>query len=128
MPLAQLALLGLLPLPVAAQVQKERARTPQAVALQIGDRRYEALHWGKAMGLGQNGGFVTASEAGSGQVLWILRIYRMADEDEREGDKRDVFITALEATADGQALVVRNERRQAFKLDLQTLRVSPWQP
>ncbi len=72
-PVAHLALLGLLlllPLPAASQVQKERARAPQVVALQIGDRRYEALHWGKAMRLGQNGGFVTASEAGSGQVLW----------------------------------------------------------
>ena len=31
-------------------------------------------------------------------------------------------------TAGGQALVVRIERRQAFKPDLHTRRVSPWQP
>lgn len=59
-PVAPMALLGLLPLPAASQVPKERARR--------------------------------------------------------------------KPTAGGQALVVRIGRRQAFKPDLHTPRVSPWQP
>lgn len=105
----------------ADEVRKERAREPEPVFVDVGRTRYEAVHWGKAMGLGQNGGFIKASDIRSGRVLWLHRVYDVAYTDGRESDKQDVFITALALARDGRSITVHNDRRQSFIFDLRTL-------
>lgn len=104
----------------AGEVEKERLRDPVPVAVSAGALRYEALHWGKALGLGQNGGFVMARDLATGRVLWIHRVYAIDDRDGKEGDKQDVFITALALEAGGRALRISTENRQLWRLDLRT--------
>ena len=60
--------------------------------------RYEAVHWGKQRELGQNGGFVAAIDAASGEELWIVRIYEIVY-GEKSPQKYDRFLTELELIA-----------------------------
>ena len=104
----------------AGEIEKERLREPAPVALDVGALRLEALHWGKALGLGQNGGFVMARELASHRVLWIHRVYDIDTSDGKEGDKQDLFITAMKLEPDGRTLRISNEKGQVWRFDLRT--------
>ena len=86
-------------------------------------RRYEAIQFGKARGLGQNGGHVAAIDEASGRELWVRRIYAIRYDRGREGDKQDVFITGLTLVPAAHALLIENERGDRYRLDLRTRKV-----
>jgi hypothetical protein len=88
-------------------------------------RRYEAMPWGKARGLGQNGGYVAAFDEASGRELWVQRIYRIRYDRGIEGDKQDVFITGLTLLPAERSLRIENERGASYRLDLRTRQVRP---
>ena len=78
---------------------------PDPVApVSLEGRRYEAIEFGKARGLGQNGGYVAAIDEASGRELWIQRVYRIRYDRRLEGDKQDVFITGLTVLPEARAL------------------------
>lgn len=85
--------------------------------------RYEALHWGKQRDLGQNGGFVVAYDAATGDELWVQKIYDIVYGD-KSPQKYDLFIRDLTAIEDGQALRITDESGRVHKLDLATRTVS----
>lgn len=84
--------------------------------------RYEALHWGKQRGLGQNGGFVVAHDAESGAELWIERIYEIVYGD-KSPQKYDVFIRDMVPVDKGSALRITDGTGRVFRLTLSTREV-----
>jgi hypothetical protein len=108
----------------AAEREKERSNAPDAISVTARGIRYEAVHWGQARGLGQNGGYVQAVDAASGSVLWLHRSYRVEYDPAREQDKQDLFIAALTVTAGGGTLRIRDEHNRLYMLDLRNHRVS----
>ena len=97
--------------------EKERAEVPEVSPLTLGGVRYEPVLWGKARGLGQNGGLLAATDVATGQELWVLKIYDIAYTGDKEDDKQDVFISSLQAEDDGH-LRVESERGGAWRVDL----------
>jgi len=92
---------------------------PEPVApVEMGGIRYEAIHWGKVEGLGQNGGHVRAFDQASGKELWTLKLYDIDYEQDMEPDRLDVFITSLAPGEDGDSLIVEDENGRRFRLDL----------
>ena len=67
-------------------------------------------------------GFVVATGISSGKEMWRVRIYEVRVNPNIEGDVQDVFITSF-AVKDG-ALIVTNERKEKFALDLKTSKVT----
>lgn len=106
-------------------VEKERAEVPAAASAFRAGVRYEAVVWGRARGLAQNGGYIVAVDAKTGKELWMVRVYAAAPDDGKEADKRDVFITELRFEADGRHLRVTNERGATFRVDTRTRKVTP---
>jgi len=104
--------------------EKERAEVPEAVSAVRAGVRYEAVIWGRARGLAQNGGYVVAVDAKTGKELWLVQVYAAAADDGKESDKRDVFITELKFEADGRHLRVTNERGATFRVDTRTRKVT----
>ena len=90
-----------------------------------GGVRYEAVQWGKARGLDQNGGYVAAIDEKTGAELWLLKVYAVRYDGEMEGDKQDVFITSLEIDHAGRRLTVENEAGDRFAVDLPSRKVFP---
>ncbi len=87
--------------------------------------RYEALHWGKERGLGQNGGYVAAIDEATGEELWLLKIYDVVYDDDMEDDKQDLFISSLKLSRWRDRLTVRDERGGRYVVDLATRTVEP---
>lgn len=100
----------------------QKKRTPPEAVKPVTHRgvRYEAVHWGKARGLDQNGGYVAAIDERSGEELRLLRVYRVAYENDLEPDKQDVFITRLARRLGSDKLTVENERGERYRVDLET--------
>lgn len=96
---------------------KERAAPPNPDPVVVGNVRYQALQWGKARDLGQNGGYIEAFDTDTGDSLWVLKVYDVDYDGEMEGDKQDVFIEALTVESP-HALRVVNERGRRFRVDL----------
>jgi hypothetical protein len=106
------------------KIDKERAEIPDPAPVTIDGVRYVALPWGKARGLGQNGGIIAAHDAASGAELWTLKVYHVDYDDGREGDKQDVFIESM-AGHEGGALRVVSERGDSYLVDVARRTVAP---
>ncbi|WP_209426918.1 hypothetical protein [Pararhodobacter sp. SW119] len=100
-----------------SEMAKERAEPPEPEPVVIDGVRYEALLWGKARGLGQNGGLIEAFDNRSGDSLWVLKVYDIDYDVDMEGDKLDLFIEELAAEGP-EALRVVTERGGRYRIDL----------
>ncbi len=100
------------------RIEKERSEIPEPAPVVVGGIRYEALPWGKARGLGQNGGYLAAIDVASGRESWLLKVYDVVYDGEREDDKQDLFIEDLTLEASG-LLRVTDERGGLYRVDLQ---------
>jgi hypothetical protein len=114
--------------PDSAAVEKERANVPDPTPVSLAGTRYQAVPWGRARGLPQNGGYVAAIDEKTGAERWIVKIYDALPADGKEDDKRDVFISRLELDSNPRYLLVTNERHAVFKLDVQTRAVTVVKP
>lgn len=101
-------------------MQKKRTPPEPVEPVTHKGMRYEAVHWGKSRGLEQNGGYVAVVDARSGEELRLLRVYRVAYDDDLEPDKQDVFITRLARRIGSNQLTVENERGERYRVDLRT--------
>jgi hypothetical protein len=104
---------------------KKREPPAQVAPVTVAGIRYEALPFGKARGLGQNGGYIAAVDPISGRELWVAKVYATPQDPGLEGDKQDVFITAIRAARDGRALTIETERGGRYELDLASRRSRP---
>jgi len=104
--------------------QKERSEVPEPAAVLSGGVRIEALPWGKARGLGQNGGYIAAYDPVTDSEVWILKVYEVVYDGQRESDKQDLFIEDLALEPSG-LLRVTDERGGVHRVDLRQRAVVP---
>lgn len=98
-------------------LKAKRVPPAQVAPVTIGNLRFEAIHWGKARGLGQNGGYIAAIDPMSGKETWTLKVYDVAYEPDVEGDLQDVFIKSMSKTLFGQKLTITDERGRGYVVD-----------
>ena len=87
--------------------------------------RYEAALGTRARSLPQEGGYVAAIDAESGQELWLQRIYETRYDPALEEDVQDVFIRRLRAGPGGKTLEIVDELGRRYTLDLATREPRP---
>jgi hypothetical protein len=83
--------------------------------VRIGALRVEAVHWGSELGVAENGGWLRAVDAASGEPAWTLQVYKTEYNPDKERDVQDVFITSL--SAGPQGLEVTDELERRFLVD-----------
>ncbi|MFP7672039.1 hypothetical protein ACG74X_01655 [Marivita sp. S0852] len=103
-------------------IAKERLEPPEPEPVVLGDIRYEALMWGKARDLGQNGGYIEAFKVSTGESLWVLKIYDIVYDDDMEQDKQDIFIEEMRAVDSGHLLIL-DEHGRRYKVDVRDMSV-----
>ena len=108
---------------MAEERSKERAEVPEPEPVSLAGMRYEAIPWGKARGLSQNGGYLAAMDEYSGEEIWLLKVYDVSYDRDMEGDKLDVFISQITRHGDHE-LRVENERGEVYLVDVETKSVS----
>lgn len=101
----------------------KRVGPPDVEPVTIDGVRYEAVHWGRERGLGQNGGYLEAVDAASGASLWLLQVYAIDYDPDLEEDVQDVFIETLKAGPRGTLKVV-DERGRRYAVDPATRTVT----
>lgn len=102
----------------SGEVEKERGEGPSTVFLELNGVRYEAIHWGKAQGLEQNGGYLAAIDEKTGKRKWLVRVYKIQYKPDMEEDKQDVFISKISQGLRARTLLIENDRNEYFILDL----------
>jgi hypothetical protein len=100
----------------------KRVGPPKIKPVTIGKVRFEAIHWGKTRGFGQNGGYVAALDVSSGEELWTVKVYDVVYEEPMEEDVQDVFIERMKA--EGDRLLITDEKKRRYLLDPKTRKVS----
>jgi hypothetical protein len=96
---------------------KERSEVPEPAPVLSGGVRIEALTWGRARGLEQNGGYLAAYDVVTDNEAWILKVYDVVHDGGREQDKQDVFIADLTLES-SDLLRVTDERGGVHRVDL----------
>ena len=105
------------------RAEKERSEIPEPAPVTVGGVRYEAVPFARMRGHPHNGGYVAAVDAASGQELWLLEVYSIAYDNEREQDKQDVFIEEL-GIDEACFLRVTDQRMSVSLVDLGTHQIS----
>ena len=105
------------------EISKERRELPEPETVSLAGVRYEALPWGKARGLGQNGGYIVAIDEATGLEKWMLKVYDVTYDHEMEEDKQDVFIRKMAWGRNKRSLSMENDRGKTYILDLRDLSV-----
>jgi hypothetical protein len=103
----------------------KRAGPSKVASVVVDDVEFAAIPWGKARGLGQNGGYLAARDPETGKEIWTLKVYDVPYDPALEGDVQDVFITALAKSASGHELVVTDERGRRYIVDPKTRTARP---
>jgi hypothetical protein len=91
----------------------------------IKNTRFEAIHWGKDRGLGQNGGYIEAFDSTRSEPLWVLKIYDITYDPALESDVQDIFIASMSKSLFGHKLKITDERGRKYMVDTETRTVSP---
>lgn len=92
---------------------------PDAVEpVEIHGVRISIPHFGKRIGLGQNGGLIAAEDSATGEHLWFLQIYEIHYNPKKEEDVQDMFITEM-GVRDGMVRV-KEEMGRVYAIDVLT--------
>lgn len=108
------------------EISQERYEIPEPEPITVAGIRYEAMPWGKARGLEQNGGYIAAVDIINNEELWLQKIYDVVYDMEIETDVQDVFISNL-TLHDGNLLDIENEHGDHYLLNLATRVVNKWE-
>lgn len=106
-------------------IAQERVETPEPNAVSLNGKRYQAVHWGKARGLQQNGGYIAVIDERSGREIALIKIYSIEYDADLEEDVQDIFIKKLSLDTTKPTLWVENERGNVYALDLLDFSVKP---
>jgi len=98
-------------------MKAKRVPPPDVPPVRIGAVRYEVLQSSRKRGLPQNGGYIRAFSAASGDELWTLQVYQTTYDPALEEDVQDVFIRSLKKTLWGGKLKVEDERGRRYLVD-----------
>ena len=102
--------------PSNAKRAMKRAGPADIAPVRIGKLEYRVIHFGRAEGLDQNGGYIAAHDKKSGEKLWTLKVYSPPVDPQLERDVQDVFITSMRKQ--GKHLLIIDEQGHHYLVDV----------
>lgn len=100
----------------------KRAGPADIAPITMGQIQYRVIHFGRAEGLDQNGGYIAAHDKKSGEKLWTLKVYTTPVDPQLERDVQDVFITRMRKQ--GKHLAIDDEQGHHYLVDVAKRSVS----
>ena len=98
--------------------EAKRGAPAEVLPVTVGNIEYSAPH---RNGTHRKMGLLEARDLKSGKLIWSRQIYAVKYDPDLEGDVQDVFIKSI--TAEGNHLIITNERNSKYQLDLNSLEV-----
>lgn len=96
-----------------------RIAAPKVGPITYNGVRYEQLTAPSSEGL-PPGGYVVATEIASGTRLKIIKVYDTVIDPNRESDVQNVFFKKMELDERGDALLIEDEKRRKYRIDLKS--------
>ena len=102
-----------------------KRRAPEkVVSISRGDITYKIPHTVRANDSYLKGGIVEAYETKTSKLLWRIEVYKIKYDPNLERDVQDVFITSVKFSEDGKSLIIVDEKRRLFEVDLASRKVN----
>jgi len=98
--------------------EAKRGAPAEVLPVTVGNIKYSVPH---RNGTHRKMGLLEARDLKSGKLIWSRQIYAVKYDPDLEGDVQDVFIKSI--TAEGNHLIITNERNSKYQLDLNSLEV-----
>jgi len=123
-------LIGIMALGAVTPLAAKRSAPPVVAPLDLDGVEYSPVYERpKDSGSLTFAAYVQATNVKDHKLLWRALVYRIVYVAKQETDVQDVYITSLtldlqDRRAGHRALLIRNERRKEYLLDLQTHRVT----
>jgi hypothetical protein len=95
---------------------EKRAGPDRVEPVNLHDLRITVPHYGKRIGLEQNGGYIAAEDAQTGAHLWYLKVYAVEYNQKKEDDVQDLFICEM-GVRDGMVRV-KEEQGRVYAIDV----------
>jgi len=109
-------------------MESAKRRAPSFKPLVHKGVRYEPLRRATEQGFSQSGGVLAATEVVSGKQLWAVQLYRTAFDANEERDAQEVYISTLAIEPKTGALLVTDERKRRWRVQLADGKVEAVQP
>lgn len=94
-------------------------RGPKAIApVQLHGMCVEVVHFGRDVGLHQNGGYLQIKDGIDGKHLFFVEVYQIKYNPNKEDDSQDMFITEM-GVGDGMVRV-KEEMGRIYAIDVLT--------
>lgn len=103
---------------------KKRAAPPPAPSIVARGVRYQAVERGEDATHDGHAGYVAATRIATGRELWVVRVYAVHYDPNKETDVQDLFIAALKIVNRGRTLQVTDERGGQYGINLKTRAVT----
>lgn len=95
---------------------EKRAGPDRVEPVSLHGLRITVPHYGKRLGLAQNGGYIAAEDAQTGTHLWYLKVYTVEYNPNKEDDVQDLFICEM-GIRDG-VVRVKEEQGRVYAIDV----------
>jgi hypothetical protein len=95
---------------------EKRAGPDRVEPISLHGLRITVPHYGKRIGLAQNGGYIAAEDVQTGAHLWYLKVYAVEYNPKKEEDVQDLFICEM-GVRDGM-LHVKEEHGRVYAIDV----------
>lgn len=93
-------------------LMSSRPAAPHVVPVTIGSVRYEPTVQTSTPGPEHGPGVLGAYDAATGETLWTLKVYELANDPRLERDVQEDYFKSLTATPDGKLEVVTETGRR----------------
>jgi hypothetical protein len=113
-------LIGIVLLTMGFNAEAKRVPPRDVEPVIYKDVKYIAPHF-KIINKEVRRGYVEAWDRKTNKKLWEIQVYKIDDDPKLEQDVQDIFITSL--TIKNDRLVVVNERKERYEIDLQTRKI-----
>src|SRR3546814_343196 len=99
-------------------MQISRPPPPRIAPVRLDGIRYEQVMNALSLGQDQLTGYLAAYDDRSGERLWVLKVYDVKHDLALEQDVQEVYFTRMEAVPGKARLLIENEARRRFVVDL----------
>lgn len=88
-----------------------------------GDEEYVVIHMASQNGAYQNGGYIEAQDRKTGATKWGIKVYTTINDPDGKSEQ-DVFITEMKLNAATGVLLVKDEKKRSYSVNINTRQVT----
>ena len=99
---------------------RRRRLPPELDPVEVNGVRYQEVRQANKYGHKQKSGYLMASDAKTGELLWLLKVYEINYDEDKETDVQEVFFIDMALSDDKKHLIIENELDHVYRVNIET--------